>query len=183
MKRFTVLATGSEPSAEAPIEAALHRLRSAIARLSGEIELARGDGLPPGAEVDRALQAVLGRLAQAEDAVASPAPRVLLLDDDAGLADVTARRLRRDGFRVETSAVALAPSPGQVTVADLGLLVTAEPHLQDAIRTRRPILVSGASLPVGRRAAQDFGSSAFLQKPVPYDVLVAAIRARAGEQV
>ena len=83
---------------------ALHRLRSTLARLKAELELAVVDGTPP--QPERLLDDVRDALAQlgaVEDA-SRLRGAVLAVDDDARLAEITARGLRRLGFDADSSS-------------------------------------------------------------------------------
>src|ERR1700693_1814859 len=101
LRRCVELGTGSSPKTE--LAATLHRLRSTLARLKAELELAEADSTTP--PVDRLLAdldeafGLLGVVEVASHGVA----RVLVVDDDGRLADITARGLRRLGFEADSS--------------------------------------------------------------------------------
>jgi hypothetical protein len=87
------------PSTE--LAGGLHRLRSTLARLKAELELAQADGLaPPVSRLLSDLQEALALLREVERA-ALGLVTVLVVDDDARLADLTARGLRRSGYEEE----------------------------------------------------------------------------------
>src|SRR5665213_2654112 len=106
-RQYVESATGS--SAKAELAAALHRLRSTLARLKAELELSQVDGTVP--PVDRLLsdlEEAFAHLGLVEDAIQAPF-RVLVVDDDGRLAEITARGLRRLGY--EACLLYTSPSP------------------------------------------------------------------------
>src|SRR5580704_16961103 len=118
-RRSVESATGSSPSPE--LAAALHRLRSTLARLKAELELAQEDGAVAPArrllgDVDEALT-----LLREVERVALGLVTVLVVDDDARLAELTARGLRRLGFDSDSTDAFRKPRPGELVVFDLGL--------------------------------------------------------------
>jgi CheY-like chemotaxis protein len=172
-------ATGSSPRPE--LAAALHRLRSTLARLKAELELAHVDGaMVPAERLLDDMREALAYLSAVEDAVYRRAG-VLVLDDDARLADITARGLRRLGFEAEASAALRSPRPGEIVVFDLSLLEGLDASMLAALRSARPIVVTGATDPASRAAAQDLEASDYLVKPVELEDLAAAIKRRMGE--
>lgn len=179
MRPFVGSATGSSPQSD--VAAVLHRLRSTLARLKAELELAEVDGTVP--PTDRLLAGLdeafdlLSNLEEADRAVV----RVLLVDDDGRLAEITARGLRRLGVEAESS-VALRPlEAGEILVFDLGLLSRLGPAEKDAVRAARPIVVTGATDPASRAIASSLGATDYLVKPVVLEELAAAINRRARE--
>ena len=171
-------ATGSSPSPELP--AALHRLRSTLARLTAELELAQAAGTA--APVERRLgdlNEALGRLRAVEQA-AFGTISVLVLDDDARLAELTARGLRRLGYDADSADALRDLRPGEVVVFDLGLAAGLGESARSALKAARPIVVTGATDPGSRALAADFDASDYLVKPVELEDLVAAISRRAG---
>jgi CheY-like chemotaxis protein len=172
-------ATGSSPSPE--LAAALHRLRSTLARLKAELELAEDDGAAPPlrrllSDVDEAL----ALLREAERA-ALGSVTVLILDDDARLAELTARGLRRIGFDSDSTDAFRKPRQGEVVVFDLGLYSGLDEGGRSALRALRPIVVTGATDPASRALATSLNASDYLVKPVELDDLAAAIRRRVAE--
>ncbi len=145
--------------------------------MRGEVELAQLEAVPPPSSAIDAVEDALAQLAAVEDLVHRPILRIRVLDDDPGLADVTSRRLRLEGFHVESGGTPGGGEP-EVVIADLGLLETLPPDVVDSIRACRPIVVSGAGDESGRAAAETFGAIAYLQKPVVFEDLLAAIRRR-----
>jgi FlaA1/EpsC-like NDP-sugar epimerase len=112
-------ATGSSPSPE--LAAALHRLRSTLARLKAELELAESDGAEarPGRLLDDLNEALM-LLQEVEQAAFGVVP-VLVVDDDARLAELTARGLRRLGYDADSTSALRQLRPKEIVVFDLGL--------------------------------------------------------------
>jgi CheY-like chemotaxis protein len=173
------LATGSSSRPE--LAAALHRLRSTLARARAEVELAHEDG--QGVPAER----LLGDLGEAlsllseVEAVAFAMVSVLVLDDDERLGELTARSLRRLGFEAESASRPRPLKPREIVVFDLGLAATLSASERAAIRAARPIVVTGAADPVSRALAEDLGASDYLLKPVEASDLAAAINRRKEE--
>ena len=180
-----------------PAARSLHRLRSALARVRGELDLLELDGHPV-AEALAAVDHAVHALAEAEYAVEPPASafvsphpaaadvQVVLLEDEDRLAQLTARRLKRAGLGVATAASLVealaATAAGAVLVADLGALdVQADGDLTARVRAIRPIIVSGGAGAAARRAAAAFQAHAFFLKPVDPGALVVAISERLAE--
>ena len=171
--------TGSSRSAE-QLAAALHRLRSTLARVKGELELAEEDGTaPPAARLLGDVDEALGFVADAEAALGA-AVRVLVVDDDAKLADITVRGLRRRGFDAEASDALRLTMAGEVLVVDLGLLAGLDANALDEVRSARPIIVTGATDRASRQLAERVDASEYLVKPVDVDGLARAIQKRAA---
>jgi ActR/RegA family two-component response regulator len=156
----------------------MHRLRSTLARARAELELAQADGDPP--PVDRLLTDLrealdlLGRV----EAAAFQIVRVLVLDDDERLAELTARGLRRLGYDAEAASRVRELRPREVVVLDLGLSASLDAHQLSVLRAARPIVVTGATDPASRAVAEDLGASEYLVKPVELEELAAAIKRR-----
>ena len=144
----------------------MHRLRSTLARARAELELAQADGDPP--PVDRLLTDLrealdlLGRV----EAAAFQIVRVLVLDDDERLAELTARGLRRLGYDAEAASRVRELRPREVVVLDLGLSASFDAHQLSVLRAARPIVVTGATDPASRAVAEDLGATEYLVKPV-----------------
>lgn len=169
-------ATGSSRSPERT--PALHRLRSTLARLKAELELAEADGSQP--PVDRLLADVdeaLAHLSAAEESEMAPV-RVLVLDDDARLGEITARGLRRLGFEADSAAELPPLLGGAVPVIDLGLLDSVGADGLARLREARPIVVTGATDRASRDRAADAGATDYLVKPVDLEELASALRRR-----
>ncbi|HEY1163478.1 MAG TPA: hypothetical protein VGF78_10495 [Candidatus Dormibacteraeota bacterium] len=173
------LGTGSSPRAE--LTATLHRLRSTLARLKAELELAEADGATP--PIDKLLGdleeafALLGIAEAASQGVA----RVLVVDDDTRLAEITARGLRRLGFDADSGSEMRPIRDGEVLVFDLGLFPGLDAAAKKSVRDARPIIVTGATDAAGRALAASLDASDYLVKPVDLNELAAAIRSRMGE--
>jgi ActR/RegA family two-component response regulator len=163
------------------VAAGLHRLRSTLARLKAELELAEVDGTSPPA--DRLLDGIEEAFAllTAVEAASHSIVSVLVLDDDARLAEITARGLSRLGYAVD-SGIALRPlRPGEVLVFDMSLLPSLDAEARDAVRAARPIVVTGATDSASRALAASLGASDYLVKPIELDELAAAISRRTAE--
>jgi CheY-like chemotaxis protein len=172
-------ATGSSPSPE--LAAALHRLRSTLARLKAELELAQEDGAAPPVrrllgDLDEALD-----LLRAVERTALGLVTVLVIDDDARLAELTARGLRRLGFESDWTDAFRKSRRGEVVVFDLGLYSGLDEGARSALRTARPIVVTGATDPGSRALATSLNASDYLVKPVELEDLAAAISRRMAE--
>lgn len=173
-------ATGSSsPSPE--LAAALHRLRSTLARLKAELELAQVDGtLPPAERLLGDLNEALVLLRAVEQA-AFGLVAILVVDDDARLAELTARGLRRLGYEADAAHAFRELRPGEVVVFDLSLAAGIDEQSRSTLRAARPIVVTGATDPGSRALAANLGASDYLVKPVELDDLVAAISRRMAE--
>jgi CheY-like chemotaxis protein len=179
LRRCVELGTGSSPRTE--LAAALHRLRSTLARLKAELELAEADGTtPPTDRLLADLDEAFALLATAEGATHASG-RVLVLDDDARLAEITARGLRRLGFDAGSASRPRGLRDGEVLVFDLGLLAELDAAARRSVRSAKPIVVTGATDSAGRALAASLDASDYLVKPVDLEELAAAIRRRAGE--
>jgi CheY-like chemotaxis protein len=172
-------ATGSSPRTE--LAAALHRLRSTLARLKAELELAEVDGTTPPtdrllADLDEAF-ALLGAAERASRGRA----RVLVMDDDARLAEITARGLQRLGFEAESSATLRPLAPSEILVFDLSLVRGLGATEKKAVREARPIVVTGATDSASHALAASLEASDYLVKPIEIEALAAAIKRRMEE--
>ena len=176
MRPYVESATGSSRATD--LAATLHRLRSTLARLKAELELAEVDSTAP--PIDRLLAGLeeafvlLSSLEEADHAVV----RVLLLDDDGRLAEITARGLRRLGYEAESSTVVRQLQAGEILVFDLGLLPGLDAAEKDAVRAARPIVVTGATDPASRAIASSLDATEYLVKPVVIEELAEAIKRR-----
>jgi CheY-like chemotaxis protein len=170
------LATGSSSSPE--LAAALHRVRSTLARMKAELELAESDG-------ERALaERLRGDLREAFDLLGLiesslfQVVRVLVLDDDDRLAELTARGLRRLGYEAESASSPRRLRPGEIVVLDLSLSASLRPDERAMLVSARPIVVTGAADPGSRAMADELGAYDYLVKPVDLGGLAAAIQRR-----
>jgi CheY-like chemotaxis protein len=163
------------------LAATLHRLRSTLARMKAELELAELDGkAPPADRLQADLSEALELLADAEAAALSVVS-VLVIDDDERLSELTARGLRRMGYEADSRT---SPRPlrlGEIVVVDLGLAASLDEAQSAAIKAARPIVVTGAADPGSRAMAARLDASDYLLKPVELEDLAAAIRRRVSD--
>jgi CheY-like chemotaxis protein len=172
-------ATGSSRSPE--LAAALHRLRSTLARLKAELELAEADGAAASpALLLGDLNEALGLLQAVEQAAFGVVP-VLVVDDDARLGELTARGLRRLGYDADSSSALRELRPSEIVVFDLGLAPALDTNARSTLKAARPIVVTGATDPGSRALAGDLDASDYLVKPVELEDLVKAISRRMDE--
>lgn len=172
--------TGSSPNPELP--AALHRLRSTLARLKAELELAETDGaVPPTMRLLEDVREALAHLGAAEDA-SQRRGSVLVVDDDARLAEITARGLRRLGFDADASSSLRNLRAREVLIFDLSLLEALDAAARQDIRASRPIVVTGATDAGSRALAASLDASDYLVKPIELEELAAAINRRLAEE-
>ena len=160
------------------LAAALHRLRSTLARTRAELELAAEDGTPP--PVERLLGDLgeaLGLLGEVESAAFGIA-RALVVDDDERLGELTARALRRQGIDAEAAVRFQRPALDQAVVFDLGLAPSLSADERAKLRAARPIVVTGATDPASRRLAEDLAAFAYLVKPADPEELAKEVRRR-----
>jgi CheY-like chemotaxis protein len=171
--------TGSSPKPE--LAAALHRLRSTLARLKAELELAVVDGAaPPSERLLDDVREALSHLGAVEDA-SHLRGSVLVVDDDARLGEITARGLRRLGFDADSAAALRAMRTGEVLVFDLSLIDALDAPAHRSLQASRPIVVTGATDPASRALAASVDASDYLVKPVELEELAAAINRRMAE--
>ncbi|HUZ87613.1 MAG TPA: hypothetical protein VNF26_11765 [Candidatus Baltobacterales bacterium] len=149
--------------------------------MKAELELAEADSAPlrAGALLGDLQEAV--EMLGAVEAVALRLARVLVLDDDERLAELTARGLRRLGYDAESGSKFRAPRPRDIVVFDLGLAAHLTVAERAALKAARPIVVTGATDGVSRAVASDLDAADYLVKPVELDALVAAITDRIAE--
>jgi CheY-like chemotaxis protein len=170
---------GSSRNPELP--AALHRLRSTLARLKAELELAELDGVaPPTKRLLDDVREALAHLGAAEDA-SHVRGSVLVVDDDVRLAEITARGLRRQGFDADASSSLRSLMAQEVLVVDLSLLEALDAASHQDIRASRPIVVTGATDARSRALAASVDASDYLVKPIELEELAAAITRRMAE--
>jgi CheY-like chemotaxis protein len=168
--------TGSPSNSE--LASALHRLRSTLARLKAELELAEADGeTPPIPRLLGDLREAL-ELVSAVEAASFGVVRVLVLDDDERLGELTARGLRRLGFDAEASGKWRTPRAREVVVFDLGLVASLDKDSREALKAAKPIVVTGAADSASRFLASSLEASDYLLKPVDTEELAAAIDRR-----
>jgi len=172
--------TGSSSRPELP--AALHRLRSTLARLKAELELAMADGdAPPMERLLDDVREALSQLEAVEDA-SQLRGAVLVVDDDERLGEITARGLRRLGFNADSSSKLGALPAREVLVFDLSVLEALDARSHRDLKASRPIVVTGASDAASRALAASLDASDYLVKPVVLEELAAAIKRRLAEE-
>jgi two-component system response regulator RegX3 len=118
--------------------------------------------------------------------------RLLLVEDDIGIAEPLVEGLEREGFAVDwvrTGAAALAAAPADVVLLDLGLPDIDGITVCHGLRARSsvvPILVVTArGAEVDRVVGLELGADDYIVKPFGFRELVARIRAvlrRSGSQ-
>ncbi len=149
--------------------------------MKAELELAAADGATSNAQVLLGdLQEALEMLARVE-AVALGLARVLVIDDDERLAELTARGLRRLGYDAESGSRFRLPRPREIVVFDLGLAAGLAAGERAALKAARPIVVTGATDGASRAVAASLDASDYLVKPVEPEVLATAISNRIAE--
>jgi ActR/RegA family two-component response regulator len=164
------------------LPAALHRLRSTLARLKAELELAEMDGAaPPTNRLLDDVREALTQLSAAEDATHLRGA-VLVVDDDVRLAEITARGLRRLGFDADASSSVRRLRVREILVVDLSLVEDLDAASRQDIRASRPIVVTGATDAGSRALAASLDASDHLVKPVELEDLAAAINRRIAEE-
>ena len=163
------------------VAAGLHRLRSTLARLKAELELAEADGTsPPADRLLADLDEAFAHLTAVETASYLLVP-VFVLDDDARLAEITARGLARLGYEVDSGTSMRPLRAHEVLIFDLGLLLKLDVDARAAVRAARPIVVTGATDPASRALGAGLGASDYLVKPIEIEELAAAISRRMAE--
>jgi DNA-binding response OmpR family regulator len=146
--------------------------------MKAELELAESDAEQALAERMRGdLESALDLVTVVESSVFRVA-RVLVVDDDERLGELTARGLRRLGYDAESSASMRKPRPGEVVVLDLSVSASLRPADREILMAARPIVVTGAADPASRASAEELGASDYLVKPVDLAALSAAIQRR-----
>jgi DNA-binding response OmpR family regulator len=113
----------------------------------------------------------------------SSAVRVLVVEDDSGIADSLVRGLARSGYEaasVGTAAGALDVEPHDVVLLDLGLPDGDGTELCAALRTRSDaaiLVITARGEEPDRVAALDAGADDYIVKPFGFAELQARIRA------
>jgi CheY-like chemotaxis protein len=173
-------ATGSSPKPE--LAAALHRLRSTLARLKAELELAAVDGTAvPIQRLHGDVDEALSLLRAVEDA-AFELVTVRVVDDDPRLAEITARGLRRLGYEADSRADLQSLGAREIVVFDLSLAAALDADARNVLRGARPIVVTGATDAASRALAVSLAASDYLVKPIDLEELAAAISRRIAEK-
>jgi DNA-binding NtrC family response regulator len=151
-------------------------LRSTLARLKAELELAEADGLAPPIDALLADLEDAFTLLSAAERMDQAGGRVLVVDDDLRLAEITARGLRRMGFDAHSGGDVRDMREGDVLVVDLGLVPSLDEASKQTVRAAKPIVVTGATDAAGRALAASLDASDYLVKPVELEELAASIR-------
>jgi DNA-binding response OmpR family regulator len=152
-----------------------------LARLKAELELSEADGTTPPtdrllADLDEAFT-LLGAVESISQALGG----VLVVDDDGRLAEITARGLTRLGYDADSSGALRPLRAGEVLVFDLSLFAGLDATSRKAVRSARPIVVTGATDAASRSLASSLEASDYLVKPIELDELAAAIKRRMEE--
>jgi CheY-like chemotaxis protein len=176
----------------------LHQLRSALATLKMEIELAVEAGVAPSSQalatVDRALD-LLGRVESAHlemglppapdsarGAGVEPSGLVFVVDDDARQAQLLGTQLQRLGFRVVVGSDIREVVPRLTQeaslVVDYGVLQEMDDVTAASVGAVRPIVISGAVARSAAEQARALGATGYLIKPVKLDELVLLLQHR-----
>jgi CheY-like chemotaxis protein len=172
------VARDTDSSSNPELAAALHQLRSTLARLKAELELAETDGeTPPILRLLGDLREALDLLSAVE-AAALDVVRVLVLDDDERLGELTARGLRRLGYEAESTPKLRPLRTREILVLDLGVVESMDADGRAALQAAKPIVVTGAADSASRLLATSLEASDYLVKPVELRELVAAISRR-----
>jgi len=135
--------------------------------------------VPPVERLLEDIDEAFAHLSDAEEAE-RPTVRVLVVDDDERLGEITARGLRRLGFEADSSTSLPSSFEGAVPVVDLGVLEGAGRDELAAVRAARPIVVTGATDRASRAMADGLAATDYLIKPVELDELAAALKRRMG---
>jgi DNA-binding response OmpR family regulator len=109
--------------------------------------------------------------------------RVLVVDDDERLGELTARGLRRLGYEAEASSSVRPMRKREIVVFDLGVLQALSADERAALQAARPIVVTGAVDSGSRAVAADLNASDYLVKPVELEDLAAALSRRTAEEL
>lgn len=150
--------------------------------MKAELELADADGAAatPALLLGDLNEALM--LLQAVEQAAFGVVPVLVVDDDARLAELTARGLRRLGYDADSTNALRGLRPREIVVFDLGLAAALDQSARTALKAARPIVVTGATDPVSRALAASLDASDYLVKPVELEDLVKAINRRMEER-
>ena len=171
--------TGSSRSPE--LAAALHRLRSTLARARAELEAAESvDSESTPGRLLGDLNEALMLLQEVEQAAFGVVP-ILVVDDDTRLAELTARGLRRLGYDADSRSTLGDLRHMEIVVFDLGLAPALDQSQRAALKAARPIVVTGATDQASRALAASLDASDYLVKPVELEDLVKAISRRLAE--
>ena len=166
------------------LAARLHRLRSLLARLKIQLEMAQEDGSPPDQTLVAAGREAVDLLAGVEEVAlgVDVAPRgrpVIVIEDDPLAGELLARRLRRRGVQAVQADLPLSELPSDaVLVVDLSAMEKADATSRAAVRRARPIVLTGAVGPAAGRRADALAARACLTKPAAIEQILDALRPR-----
>lgn len=138
--------------------------------------MAQADHEPPPVEVLAGDLRVALELVGLVESLSLGIVRVLVVDDDERLGELTARGLRRMGYDAESAGRLRALRPREVVVFDLSVIRSLSTAERDILRSSRPIVVTGGADPASRALAEDLDAADYLVKPVDMDALSAAIK-------
>lgn len=154
----------------------LHRLRSALARVQAEAELLELDEAAAGG-IREGLERAFAVLEGMESAV--ELPLAVVLEDEERLGLLTVRSLSRAGhlavLATSLEAALQLASAGAALIADLSALEGATLEQTRALRSARPIIVSGAAGESARETARGLRARAYFLKPVDTGRLMEAL--------
>jgi DNA-binding response OmpR family regulator len=149
--------------------------------VKAELELAESDDSEPApGRLLGDLNEALMLLQEVEQAAFGVVP-VLVVDDDTRLAELTARGLRRLGYDADSTSTLRDLRFREIVVFDLGLVHALDQSARTALKSARPIVVTGATDPRSRALAASLDASDYLVKPVELEDLVKAITRRMEE--
>lgn len=121
---------------------------------------------------------------------APPQPKVLLVEDEARIAQFVAKGLGRSGLDVtvaedgDVGAFLAATEPYDLVLLDLGLPGTPGLEILRLMRQDRPstpvVLLTAADEPLARSAGMDAGATMYLTKPFVFEDLCELVRQLLG---
>ena len=122
--------------------------------------------------------------------LAAPRPKVLLVEDEARIAQFVAKGLDATGLDVtvaedgDVGAFLAATEPYDLILLDLGLPGTPGIEILRFMRRDRPdvpvVLLTAADEPLARRAGLAAGATEYLTKPFVFEDLCALVRRLLG---
>ena len=159
----------------------LHRLRSVLARVKMQLELAAEDGERSAASCLAGMGEALELLAEVENVALCDA---VVIDDDERLAELTARRLRRAGFHAvwASDLSILRWMPVATPIVDFSVLATSDDEDVSKCAERMPIVLTGLGRPPADDSMSAYNVSHALVKPVDLDQLLSILRDRQSER-
>jgi len=123
---------------------------------------------------------------------APPHPKVLLVEDEARIAQFVAKGLGASGLDVtvaedgDVGAFLAATEPYDLVLLDLGLPGTPGLEILRLMRQDRPdtpvVLLTAADEPMARRAGLAAGATLYLTKPFVFEELCAMVRQLLGTE-